>query len=262
MTTRLDPPERSVLDRALSILSVFDGHHRTLTLSEISRRCGLPVATAHRIVGKLLEWGALERTAEGKYGIGLWLWKTGTLAPHCSSLARTAHPYLVRLHRQTSAAAVLTIRDGLQGLCLGSVFHDPHRSPTVSSMGGRLPLHATASGLVLLAHASQAVRDEVCAGPLERHTPATITEAAALRRCLAQVRRQGYALGEGMCVTTSSAVAAPVRDGRGVVTAAVAAVAWERDFQPLRLIPAVLATAEALSCHLQTSGQQAVRAGA
>ncbi|CAL9408372.1 IclR family transcriptional regulator [Streptomyces sp. NPDC014344] len=261
MTTRLDPPERSVLDRALGILSVFDGSQRTLTLSEISRRSGLPVATVHRITGKLLEWGALERTDEGKYGIGLWLWKTGALAPRCSSLARAAHPYLVRLHQQTGAAGVLAIRDGVQGLCLDAVFHHP-QSPAASSPGRRLPLHATAAGLVLLAHAGQAVQDQVCAGPLERYTPSTITEAVALRRCLTLVGRQGFAVAEGTHTVASSGVAAPVRDERGSVVGAVAAVGWARDLQPLKAVPAVLAAAEALTRQLQASGQQVVRAGA
>ncbi|WRY87033.1 helix-turn-helix domain-containing protein [Streptomyces longwoodensis] len=54
------PPERSVVDRTLSILGAFDRDNRTLSLSDISRRSGLPVATVHRIVNKLHGWGALE----------------------------------------------------------------------------------------------------------------------------------------------------------------------------------------------------------
>ena len=65
MTTPPGAPERSVVDRTLSILGVFDRDNRTLTLSDISRRSGLPVTTVHRIVNKLHAWGALERGEEG-----------------------------------------------------------------------------------------------------------------------------------------------------------------------------------------------------
>lgn len=81
-------PERSLVDRALSVLSAFDRQNRTLTLSDISRRSGLPLATTHRIVNRLLSWGALERSDEGSYSIGLRLWETGTLAPRCSPSPR------------------------------------------------------------------------------------------------------------------------------------------------------------------------------
>lgn len=53
----------SVASRVLAILGSFDGGHRALTLSEIARRTGLTLPTAHRLVGELTAWGALRRTS-------------------------------------------------------------------------------------------------------------------------------------------------------------------------------------------------------
>ena len=56
-----------------------------------------------------------------------------------------------------------------------------------------LPLHASSSGLVLLAFGGRDLQERILAEPLRRYTVSTITDDAALRAVLAQVRRQGYA---------------------------------------------------------------------
>lgn len=246
-------PERSVVDRTLSILGVFDRDNRTLTLSDISRRSGLPVATVHRIVSKLHGWGALERSADGGYSIGLRLWEKAVLAPR-SALTEAAQPHLVELHRQTSAAVILAIRDGLESVCLSYVSKDDQPEPRTGDPGSRLPLHATSVGLVLLAHASQAVRNQVCAGPLRAYTPATITDPGTLARALARIRQEGCA---GVCGTLNpgmSALALPVRDSRGVVVAALGVAAPGEVMQPKRLMPQVRAAADAVSRRIRTDG--------
>src|ERR1044072_948890 len=75
-----EPAARSVTGRVLSVLDAFAGEHRRLTLSDISRRTGMPLATTHRLVGELLSWGALERTRSGRYEIGLHLWAVAAMA--------------------------------------------------------------------------------------------------------------------------------------------------------------------------------------
>jgi len=46
---------RSLIDRAFAILGTFQGGRVRQSLSDISRRTGLPIATCHRIVGRLTE---------------------------------------------------------------------------------------------------------------------------------------------------------------------------------------------------------------
>ena len=64
--------------------------------------------------------------------------------------------------------------------------------PVVSTVGSRLPMHATGVGKVLLAHAPAEVQDAVLAD-LPRITPYTVTQPGRLRRQLAQVLRDDYA---------------------------------------------------------------------
>lgn len=254
-------PERSVVDRTLSILGAFDRDNRTLTLSDIGRRSGLPVATVHRIVNKLTGWGALERCSDGGYSIGLRLWETAVLAPRSSSLAETAQPHLVELHRQTSVGATLAIRDGVESVCLSVMTNQSDLAELYSHPGGRLPLHASSVGLVLLAHAGESVQSAICAGPLPAYTSATITDGAALGRCLVRVGREGHALVRGMLTEGWGGLAAPVRDSRGAVVAAVGAVGRVDLIQPVRLLPHVRAAAEGIARSIRSNGWRDAEVG-
>ncbi|NEA66161.1 IclR family transcriptional regulator [Streptomyces sp. SID12488] len=254
MTTHSGAPKRSVVDRTLSILGVFDRDNRILTLSDISRRSGLPVATVHRIVNKLHGWGALERGEEGGYSIGLKLWETATLAPRYSGLAEAAQPHLVELHGRSGGAAVLVLRDGTESVCLSFLSNDFGLTAYWGDPGCRLPLHVTAAGLVLLANAGAVLQDEICAGPLRAYTAATVTDGTTLRNHLSQIRREGYAMGCGTLREGRGAIAAPVRNASGTVVAAVGVVGPLNMLQPSRLAPLVMATAEAVSQQDRTEG--------
>ncbi|NEB03422.1 IclR family transcriptional regulator [Streptomyces sp. SID13726] len=245
------PTERSVVDRTLSILDSFDRDHPCLTLSDISRRSRLPVATVHRIVSKLAGWGALERNADGAYRIGLRLWEMAELAPRCASLAEGAQPYLVSLHVQTSAAAFIAIRDGNDVLCPSFVSSDPRAAAYFGTRGRRLPAHATSAGLVLLAYGGEEVLDAVCGGVLRAFTPATITDAEVLRNRLSTVRRQGYALVQSTLVDGRGSLSVPLRDSRGAVVAAIGVVGPVAVIEPMKLLPHVRGAADAISRHIE-----------
>ncbi|MFC8359765.1 IclR family transcriptional regulator [Streptomyces griseorubiginosus] len=252
-TPHAGTPERSLVDRALSVLSAFDRQNRTLTLSDISRRSGLPLATAHRIVNRLHSWGALERGEEGSYSIGLRLWETGTLAPRCSPLAEAALPHLMDLRARTSAGALLVIRDGLEGVCLAIAWSGPSSPVCLPESGDRMPLHACAAGLVLLAHADDAVQNHVCESPLRVYTPTTPTHGAALRQALAKVRRDGYAVTHRTLDPDCASLSFPVRGPGRAVVAAVAVVAPADTFQPAKVAPLVSAAADAVSQHARST---------
>ena len=133
------------------------------------RNC--PVPTAHRLVGELVAWGALSRTTSGEYVVGRRLWDVGLLAPVQTGLRQLASPYLHDLYGATLATVHLAVRDGTQVLYLDRL--SGHASvPVVSTIGSRLPMHATGVGKVLLAHAPPAVQAEVLAH-LTRITPYT-----------------------------------------------------------------------------------------
>lgn len=212
----------SVASRVLAVLGAFDGRHRSLTLSEIARRAGLPLATAHRLVGELVEWGALVRGPGGAYVVGRRLWDLGLLAPVQSGLREVASPFLHDIYGATLATVHLAVRDGLEVLYVDR--HSGHRSvPVVSQVGSRLPMHATGVGKALLAYAPPDVVDAVLAD-LPRITPYTVIQPGRLRDQLRRVRRDGYAQTNEEMSLGACSVAVPIWDSDDVVVAALGIV--------------------------------------
>ncbi|MFI6493357.1 IclR family transcriptional regulator [Streptomyces sp. NPDC050564] len=236
----------SAPDRLLAVLAAFDHEHPALCLSDISRRAGLTLTTAHRLVGALTEWGALERDEDGVYHVGLRLWEIAALAPRGLALRQIALPYLEDLYEATHENVQLAVRDGSEVVYIEWISGRSAVGVRIQ-VGARWPLHATGVGLALLAHTEAALQEAYCDRPLASFTPHTITDPARLRRLLAEVRRTGVAVSSRQVTDDALSVAAPVRGTGGTVVAAVSVVVPESDAQVPALIPAVRLAARGIS---------------
>jgi DNA-binding IclR family transcriptional regulator len=243
-----------VTSRALAVLDAFDTAAPRLSLSEIAERSATPLATAHRLVGELTTWGALSRRPDGRYEIGRKLWDLGLLAPVQLELRAVALPFLLDVHTATRDTVHLAVRDGLRALYVERI-SGRESVPVVSTVGGRLPLHAVAVGKVLLAAAPPDVVDSALRSP-SRETPHTVVDPEQLRAQLADVRRRGFArTSEEMSPGTAS-VAVPVtveRAGGSVVAAALGIVVLSGRRDLTRLVPALQVAARGIGRSLARS---------
>ena len=233
------PAPATAAERLLAVLAAFDRSAPELSLTEISRRAGLTLPTAHRLVGLLTTWGALERDASGAYHIGLRLWELGALSPRGLALREAAMPFLEDLYEATHENVQLAVRDGMEVVYIERI---SGRSAVgvLARVGAHWPLHATGVGLVLLAHSDAAVQEEyLAAEQLASFTPYTVTDPAKLRRLLAEVRHCGFAMSDRQITDDALSVAAPVRDPRGEVIAAVSVIVPCAGARPNTLAPAV-----------------------
>ncbi|MEU9732800.1 IclR family transcriptional regulator [Streptomyces sp. NPDC048002] len=237
---------RSAPDRLLSVLGAFDHEHSALSLTEIARRAGLSLTTAHRLVGALTAWGALERDRSGVYQVGLRLWELAALAPRGPALRQIALPYLEDLYEATHENVQLAVRDGTEVVYIEWISGRSAVGVHIR-IGARWPLHATGVGLALLAHDDPARQEEYCAGPLAAFTPYTLTDPVRLRRQLAEVRRTGVAVSDRQVTDDALSVAAPVRGAGGTVVAAVSVVVPRSEAQVPVLAPAVRIAARGIS---------------
>ncbi|MET9355095.1 IclR family transcriptional regulator [Streptomyces sp. NPDC006617] len=240
------PATPTAPDRLLAVLAAFDHAHPALSLTDISRRAGLSLTTAHRLVGALTRWGALERDGAGVYHVGLRLWEIAALAPRGLALRQVALPYLEDLYEATHENVQLAVRDG------GEVVYIEWLAARSSvgvhiRVGARWPLHATGVGLALLAHGEPEFQEAYRTGPLAAFTAYTITDPARLRRVLAEVRRTGAAVSDRQITDDALSVAAPVHGPDGTVTAAVSVVVPHADAQVPALVPAVRLAARGIS---------------
>lgn len=237
-------PGRSVTSKVLALLDAFTPAAPELTLSELARRAGVSLPTAHRRAGELVAWGALERTADGRFHIGLRLWEVASLAPRGLALREAAMPFLEDLYEVSHENVQLAVRAGGE-LVFVERIAGRHAVPVLTRVGGRFALHATGVGLALLAHAPAEVQEEVLAAPLRPFSAKTVTDPVRLREMLAEVRRTGYAVSDGQVTTDALSVAAPIR-GRDGVVAAVSLVVRAEGAQPAALAPLVQAAARGI----------------
>lgn len=204
---------RTVASRILSVFEVFEEHGPTLSLSQVAELSGLPISTTHRIVAELVDWGALSRDTQGRYQVGLRLWELGQNAGR--RLRDTARPYLQDLFSLTGETSHLAVREGNEALYVDRVYGSK-RVPRASRIGGRLPLHATAVGKVLLAYEESWFREAYLAGELRALTPATHVDPAALADELLVIAERGYAITGEEARGGACSIAVPVGSGSGI----------------------------------------------
>jgi DNA-binding IclR family transcriptional regulator len=241
---------RSVISKVVSLLDAFGPTTPELSLGDLARVTGLPVSTTYRLASELVEWGGLERADRSGYRIGMRLWELGTLAARGGTLREVALPFMQDLYEATHENVHLAVRDGLEALYVDTISgHGSVR--TQSRRGGRLPLHATGVGKVLLAYAPPEVVSAVVDGGMRRYTPYTVVAPGHLRRALADVRRHGVAYAREELTLGSLSVAAPVQDRQGTVVAALAVVLTQGRGDLRRLAPAVRTAAISTSRALQ-----------
>ena len=196
----------TVTARSLALLGAFSPSGARLSLSEMARRAGLPVSTAHRLVSELVTWGALERV-NNEYVIGQRLWKLGLLAPIRQNMAEVAAPYM-----QDGLFVLLLER--ISGTRVGAPFR---------KVGDPLPLHASAAGKVMLAFAGQHLMASA-AKDMVRLTEHTLLTPQDLRVEVDAVKKAGYALSNQEAGMDNYAVAVPVLDPNGRAVAALGVV--------------------------------------
>lgn len=224
------PSGDSATDRFVRVLETFTPSRAAQTAAEIGRRSGLPSSTAHRIVGELVLAGLLERDGDGRVRVGVRLWELATRSSHALRMRQVALPFMERVQARVREHTQLAILEQDEALFLERL-SGHGAGANITRIAGRLPLHASSSGLVLLAYGGDDLRDRVLSAPLPRLARATPTDATELRRVLADVRSLGHAIAPGFIEDVSTGVAVPVRGAAGDVVAALSVV-LPRDASP------------------------------
>jgi len=238
----------SMTERIVRVLDTFTTDRTSQTATEIAGRAGLPSSTAHRLVGDLVHEGLLERDDEGRIRLGMRLWELALRGSSALRLRQAALPHMEKVQARVREHTQLAVLENGEALFLERL-SDPDAGANITRIAGRLPLHASSSGLVLLAHADPDVRERVLAGPLRPVSPETVTHAATLRALLASIRRRGLVIAPGSIETVSTGVAVPVRD-RGEVVAALSVV-LPRDTAPEDALDALLDAARSIEADLR-----------
>ncbi len=155
-------------------------------------------------------------------------------------------PYLSELAEATHQHVLLAVLDAGEALLVERLSY--HTAPQVHyRVGGRMPLHSTAVGLVLLAHAEPDLQEEVLSQPLVHQPEGTVVDRPALRANLAQIRRTGLAEFHRQSPSPLLALATPIWDSADQCCAAMSVLVPDGTVPTTALAPAVYATGRAVS---------------
>jgi IclR family transcriptional regulator, KDG regulon repressor len=210
------------LERAAALLGSFNLAQPELTISELARRTNLPRSTVHRLAANLTRLGFLNRDARTeRYRLGLLLAQLGTIALSRLGLREKARPVMERLADQTGEVVCLAVLERNHSVYI-EVVEGRHGLRLRATVGGVAPLHASATGTVLLAHLPEAeMRRRIAETGLPRYTGRTITDTDTLLNRLETIRRRGYSVDEGETEEGLTGLAAPVCSAAGRVEAAL-----------------------------------------
>jgi DNA-binding IclR family transcriptional regulator len=193
------------------------------TAARLSEALGEPRTTVYRLIRTLVGVGFVEPGSQrGSYRLGLRLFRLGGAVVARFDERQAALPHMEHLNDVTGETVFLCVRRGMQAVCIERI----EGSQVVSlalRLGGSLPLHAGAAPRALLAAEPRSVWAHYCdsVGELSVLTPATPRTRDDLYRELEQVRRLGYAVSDEDVTVGIAALGAPIRNARGVVTAAI-----------------------------------------
>lgn len=217
------------VERAVGVLRLLEAAPDSVALGDLAGTLGLAKPTVHGLVRTLVGLGLVHQDrVTGRYRPAAGVRLGGPVAPDPHVLRSLAMNWTDRLAARTGLEVQLgTLSPGDPPTVeLAHHVFSPDGTTQRLRTGERHPLHATALGLVLLAHVPGAPTPRAL--PLTAWTSATATDAAALGAHLDVVRRQGHAAEAGTHRPGEGALAVPVR-GRGGTTVAAVAVAGRQE---------------------------------
>jgi DNA-binding IclR family transcriptional regulator len=224
------------LDRGLTILEHLAAHSgETLSLACLSRELGMPKSSLFRLLATLERRGYVERDRQGAYRIGAQILSFQTVYRPWPRLMASAYPIMHALAQEARETCHLAVLSQSGPVYLEKI-EGPRPFTVGTRVGGRVAHHASAVGKVLL---SELAEDELAgileANGLPRLTSNTITSAESLVAHLALVREHGYALDDEEEEAGVTCLAAPIRDSRGKIIAALSLTGLSPGFGPCRV---------------------------
>ncbi|MFE7421141.1 IclR family transcriptional regulator [Rhodococcus sp. NPDC057529] len=237
----------TVLGKVMMVLHAFTIEDSAVSLAELGRRTSIPKGTLHRVLSDMVAVRILDRTGAG-YRLGGSLFELGMRASVERSLLEVATPFMEDLYVRTHETVHLGVLDGTEVLYLSKI--GGHRQASAPSrVGGRMPLHCTAIGKVLLAYADHTLQEKVLCGALPRHTPRTIVVPGPLRTQLDRIATEGIGFEYEESATGIVCAAAPVLEGDETV-AAISVTGPSHRFRPDAHAASIRAAAEGIGVTL------------
>jgi DNA-binding IclR family transcriptional regulator len=181
------------ISKALELLNLFSRSRPAIGLGQFVRLTGRDKATLHRHLVELEANGFLEQDAKSRaYRLGPAILRLTGVREATHPVRSALRPIVTRLSEEVGELVHASL---LQGDQLSPALHaDPclHGTQVHFDEAELLPLHATSSGLAVLAFGRPGLLEEVLSHELAPFTATTVTRPETLRTLVDAVRSAGY----------------------------------------------------------------------
>jgi IclR family transcriptional regulator, KDG regulon repressor len=221
----MSPTGEMRLERMIDILTALGEPESTtdggLGVMRVAQIVGREKSQVSRALRSLLHAGLVERDADTReYRLG---WRLFALAARVGDQALLAlgPPVLHRLVASLGETAHLTVLDGGKVVTVLSE-SSPSSVRAIEWVGHAVPAHSTSSGrALLLDHDADSLAALLGDGTLDAPAPHAPRDVASLASRIAGARADGYAIVDEEFEPGLVGIAAPVRDFRGRIVAAL-----------------------------------------
>jgi DNA-binding IclR family transcriptional regulator len=201
-----------------------------LPLKTVAARGGMPPSKAHLYMVSFVRLGlVVQDPVTSRYGLGPYAVQLGLSAIRQLSIVDAARAPMRELQEKTRVAVYLSVWGNL-GPAIVLKFDTTMEAPVSIRVGYVLPLMATATGRVFLAHMPKSDTR----GVLAAQKPADNKLRVRAQRAIDSLRRRGISFSDGMHYAGVTALSAPVFDHSGALAGAITLLGW-RDHLKLDL---------------------------
>ena len=228
---QLGGPKLSSVVKTLQLLTYFSASKPEIGLSALFRLAKRDKATTHRHLQALEEAGFVEQNPlTREYRLGPGLLQLAQTRELTVPRKESAMPVLRELAEKTGETTHASVLSGTAVFALASCESTQHSTRVVIDLN-KFPLHATASGLSILAFGPTDLL-EVAANNLETFTSHTVNSKASLEESVQSVRKTGFGRTIRSFEDEVSSLAAPVFDETGNLAGAVSVACVATRFSP------------------------------
>ncbi len=221
----------STVEKAYSLLGFFSEEKPELGLSELKRLSGRDKATTYRYLEALERVGLLEQAPVTRtYRIGPAVLRLAQLRERTMPRLSVVEALLPELADATGETVHASHLEGDRLITLANRESSAHSTRVVIDIA-ELPLHATASGLAVIAYGPDKLRS-AAAARLEKFTPRTPSDNDALDAAIAEARDTGFGRSIGAYEEDVHSLSVPLFDASGQAAGAVAVAALASRMTP------------------------------
>ena len=215
---------RSSLSKALALLVVVaERSEKGVGLSSAAARTGLHVATAHRLLGALVDENFLNFDPYTKrYVLGLMPYEIVNRAgPDLEflQLRKKLRPMLEIAQRRLGGIINLSVPSCGEALCIDVIEGRAQILVSTLKVGARRPFGVGAASLALLATHPLASRTQIIAREAERYLKYGHLSATLVTEACTRFLADGYVVNEALIIPDIGALAIPVFEAGAVVCA-------------------------------------------